>query len=133
MATISHAIQTRIRGYLTFMLTMTNLIKRLLLLPFLCLSLSSMATESMNSGYIKGLSYRSGWVTFRVVDGAGINQCEPCPTDPGALGTGRCWIPEQRAAQLSLLLSALAMGKKINGRVYAKESNCEIYQMSIED
>ncbi len=91
------------------------------------------ASEALPPGSVKGLSYRGGWVMFKVVNDSGLNYCGECPTDPGAMGSGRCWIAESKNAQLSMLLSAQARDKKIYGRVSSLNSSCNVYQMTVGD
>lgn len=96
-------------------------------------SFVSMASDALPSGSIKGLSYRGGWVTFKVVNSLGVNQCASCPTDPGAMNSGNCWVEESKTAQLSMLLGAQARNKSISGRVSSLTTNCEVYQMTVAD
>lgn len=91
------------------------------------------ASDALSPGSIKELSYRGGWVMFKIVNDSGVNYCNECPTDPGAMGAGRCWINESKSAQLSMLLSAQARDKKVYGRVGSLNSSCNVYQMSIAD
>jgi len=91
------------------------------------------ATEALQAGTIKNLSYRGGYVTFNVIGDGGVNYCESCPTDPGSRGNKACWIEEGKQVQISILLSAQARGKKIYGRVPEFVSNCSIYQMTVEN
>ncbi len=91
------------------------------------------ASDALSPGIVKGLSYRGGWVMFQVKSDSGVNYCGECPTDPGRLGSGRCWIEENKTAQLSMLLSAQARNKKIYGRVSSLSSSCNVYQMTIGD
>lgn len=99
----------------------------LLLFPML-----SMASESLAMGTVSSLTSRSGWMTFRVMSN-GVNLCEPCPVDPGARGYSRCWVDQADKSRVALLLTAQATGKKIYGRVTSYSTNCEVYQLSIED
>jgi len=59
--------------------------------------------------------------------------CSSCPTDPGLMGTGRCWIDGANKEQVSMLLLAKAQKLRIMGRVYAFASNCGVYEMRVED
>lgn len=98
----------------------------------LFLSCPVVATEVLSAGYIKGLSYRGGFVMFKVVDN-GVNYCSQCPVDPGAMGVGRCWVDESKSSQISMLITAKATNKPISGRVYSFSTNCTIYQMTVGD
>lgn len=91
------------------------------------------ASDALSPGIVKELSYRGGWIMFQVKSDSGINYCGECPTDPGGLGSGRCWIEENKNAQLSMLLSAQARNKKIYGRVGSLNSSCNVYQMTVGD
>jgi len=97
------------------------------------ISLSTYASEPIPTGKIKNLTYRAGWVMFKIVNASGVNACETCPTDPGAMGSKRCWIKGDESAQLSMILSAQARDKSISGRVTDLSSSCGLYQMSVSD
>lgn len=79
---------------------------------FTLISTPLLASDGLQAGHIKDLSYRGGWVMFKVVNDAGVNRCEQCPVDPGNLGTKRCWVKETKSAQISMILSAQARNKK---------------------
>lgn len=105
-----------------------------MIFPFLLLiSLESFATEGFGYGHIKSLTYRGGWVMFTVVSENNENYCAKCPVDPGSQGISKCWIEESKTAQLSMLLSAQARNKKVGGRVFGLASNCNVYEMTIQD
>lgn len=90
-------------------------------------------SEAVQAGYVKGLSYRQGYVNFQVVGDDGSNYCSACPTDPSAMGAQRCWIAESQKTEVSMILLASAQNKKISGRVVAFASDCGVYQLSIQD
>lgn len=92
-----------------------------------------MASEAINIGKISEISYREGYVTLRIIGDDGTNYCEACPSDPGGRSTKKCWIEESKTAQISMLLSAQARGKKVYGRVLDMTKDCKLYQMSIEN
>ncbi|WP_299006297.1 hypothetical protein [uncultured Shewanella sp.] len=93
-----------------------------------------LASDAINEGSISDVSYRDGFVTLRVIGGDGeTNHCDKCPSDPGGFGFNKCWIEESKTAQISLLLSAQARGKKIAGRVYDITKDCTLYQMSVQN
>ncbi|MCP4490644.1 MAG: hypothetical protein GY820_25530 [Gammaproteobacteria bacterium] len=108
-------------------------VAKIVLLGALLFSANSMASVNIPIGSIKQISYRGGYITLKIVGDDGTNYCEPCPVDPGKRSTKKCWIQETKTAQISMLLSAQARGKKIYGRVGDFSTVCEIYQMSIED
>ncbi len=109
------------------------MIKKLGVLFLFGISSSLFASEAVPIGKISELSYRGGYVTFRVVNDQGVNYCSACPTDPGNRGAGKCWVKESKTVQIGMLLSAQARGKKIYGRVGGFSTSCEVYQMSVED
>lgn len=101
----------------------------------LILGLSNFAfsSEAVPAGKIKELSYRGGYLTFKIVSDSGVNSCEACPTDPGNRSSRKCWISEDKSVQVSMLLFAQARDKKIFGRVGQFTTVCDVYQMSIDD
>lgn len=70
---------------------------------------------------------------FKVVNDSGNNFCQSCPTDPGKMGSQKCWVKGDESAQISLILSAQARDKKISGRVFDFDTNCNLYQMTVAD
>lgn len=103
------------------------------LLTLLTVSQVTQASEAIPIGEISEVSYRGGWVTLKVIGEDGTNYCAPCPVDPGGRSTQKCWIEETKQAQISMLLSAQARDKRVYGRVSDFSTNCDIYQMSIEN
>ena len=102
---------------------------------FLTISMASeaLASEPLNPGATKQLSYRGGYITFLVVDSNNQNLCAPCPLDPGAMRTEACWIPEANEAQVGMLLVAYSSGQMIRGRVSGLTTDCNVYQMTVID
>jgi hypothetical protein len=76
------------------------------------ISISCFASDPIAAGKVKNLSYRAGWVMFKVVNDSGVNLCQSCPTDPGSMNRQHCWIKSDETAQISMLLSAQARDKK---------------------
>jgi len=108
--------------------------KKILLLTLLfCASFPAFSSEALGSGSISNLSYRGGFVMFKVVGANGVNKCEQCPVDPGKMGVGRCWVNENEKSQVSMLLTAKVTNKEIRGRVYSFSTNCTLYQMTLSD
>ena len=108
-------------------------IKIILLIFIFGFSSEIFASDALPLGEISQISYRGGYVTFKVIGPDGQNYCESCPTDPGQRSSRKCWIKEDKQFQLSMLLSAQARDKKVYGRVGSLETSCNVYQMSIED
>ncbi|NQY33700.1 MAG: hypothetical protein HRT37_01770 [Alteromonadaceae bacterium] len=110
-----------------------NLLSKLMCVGYTVCSFSIIASELIEKGHIKEISYRAGYITLKIIADDGTNFCEACPADPGGRSDNKCWIEETKEAQISMLLSAQARGKKVYGRVMNFSTNCNIYQMSIDD
>ncbi len=104
----------------------------LLVVGLMYASCASAATVGIPYGDVKSLTYRGGWVSFKIVGEDGTNYCSSCPTDPGLQGREKCWIEETKNAQLSMILSAQARGKMIRGRI-SDQANCNVYEMTVQD
>ncbi len=107
--------------------------KLILVVVLLSTSQVALSSDPIDPGLVSQLSYRGGYVTFKVVGDDGKNYCDDCEGDPGGFGTKVCWIEETKKAQISILLFAIARGKKIYGRVSNSVTSCKVYQMTIQN
>lgn len=94
---------------------------------------AAFASEGFAVGQIRQLTYRGGYVSFKVVGDGEVNYCSACPTDPGLQGSQKCWIPDAQKSELAVLLLAKAQSKGIVGRVYAFATDCTVYEMTMQD
>ncbi|WP_299494775.1 hypothetical protein [uncultured Shewanella sp.] len=121
-------------GYVLFIEEKMRLLKGIVLGMGALLSGQLLASDAINQGSISDVAYRDGFVTLRVIGSDGdTNHCDKCPSDPGGISTSKCWIEESKTAQISMLLSAQARGKKITGRVHDIAKDCTLYQMTLQD
>ncbi|MFC1747386.1 hypothetical protein ACFL2V_01120 [Pseudomonadota bacterium] len=108
--------------------------KRLFILLFIGVMPSLVIASQGMTGAPKNITYRGGYVMFKVTDPAtDVNACAACPIGPGGYNAGHCWISDTKKAQLSLLLMAKAMGNQVKGRADNLTSACEVNELSVLD
>ena len=91
------------------------------------------ATNSISGGYVTNLTYKDAFFVFQLqVNGA--NSCVRCPRDPvGLYSGGYCWISATVKGEVSLLVEAEVHHLMLSGRVESLNSDCIMYQMSLQN
>ena len=93
----------------------------------------AIATNAIPGGYVTNLTYKDAYFVFQLQDN-GSNSCAPCPKDPvGLFPGGYCWISATITGEVSLLEEADVHHLMVSGRVQSLNSNCAVYQMSLQN
>lgn len=106
--------------------------KGIVLLVFLtvtAIARSSWASEAIPSGKVEQLTYRNGYVMFKVNSPAG-NGCASCAADPvGFSSGGFCWVQDTNNTIISMLLMSQSRKDDVYARVLSWQ-DCSVYQLT---